>query len=172
VLAILSSHDDFDTAGHRGEPHWWPGVRLAVAVGFITGLISHFIQASARHGSSGATRPVWAVPASPQVLSRDLRDRVAGGRIPLLVVKSCGRCGPSCSRLRSLWDLGPDARASGRRSLVLVVSSLFFQLTTGLPNIAQCMMFKFFFTTRHYAMSLRGSRGVGAGAHRGRHPFR
>jgi hypothetical protein len=40
-----------------------------------------------------------------------------------------------------------------RASILVLVAAMFFQLTTGLPNIAQWYAFKFFFTTSHYAMS-------------------
>ena len=116
---------------------------VAVAVCFATGLISHFIQ---------HPQPWFWWPARPVWLYRVTQGlHVASGiaAIPLLVVK-----------LWSVWPklferpiLGGPVRQLERASILVLVASMLFQLSTGLLNIAQWYAFEFFFTTVHYAMS-------------------
>ena len=49
--------------------------------------------------------------------------------------------------------IGGLVRQIERASILVLVGSMLFQLSTGLLNIAQWYAFKFFFTTSHYAMS-------------------
>jgi DMSO/TMAO reductase YedYZ molybdopterin-dependent catalytic subunit len=49
--------------------------------------------------------------------------------------------------------VGGPARAIERLSILVLVASMLFQLSTGLLNTAQWYAFKFFFTTSHYAMA-------------------
>ena len=116
---------------------------VAVAVCFVTGLISHFIQ---------HPQPWFWWPTQPVWLYRFTQGlHVASGiaAIPLLVVK-----------LWSVWPklferpiLGGVVRQLERVSILVLVASMLFQLSTGLMNIAQWYAFEFFFTTVHYAMS-------------------
>jgi DMSO/TMAO reductase YedYZ molybdopterin-dependent catalytic subunit len=116
---------------------------VAVAVCFLTGLISHFIQ----HPQSWfywPTRPVWLYR-----LNQGLHVGSGIAAIPLLVVK--------------LWSVYPKlferpiigglARQLERASILVLMASMLFQLSTGLLNIAKWYPFKFFFTTGHYAMA-------------------
>jgi DMSO/TMAO reductase YedYZ molybdopterin-dependent catalytic subunit len=116
---------------------------VAVAVCFVTGLISHFIQ-HPQPWFFWPTRPVWLYR-----LTQGLHVISGIAAIPLLVVK-----------LWSVWPklferpiVGGPVRMLERASILVLVAAMFFQLTTGLPNIAQWYAFKFFFTTSHYAMS-------------------
>lgn len=116
---------------------------VAVAVCFATGLISHFIQ---------NPQPWFWWPTKPVGLYRFTQGlHVASGivAIPLLVVK-----------LWSVWPklferpvLGGPVRMLERASILVLVASMLFQLSTGLLNIAQWYAFEFFFTTVHYAMA-------------------
>jgi len=116
---------------------------VAVAVCFVTGLISHFIQ---------HPQPWFWWPTQPVWLYRFTQGlHVASGiaAIPLLIVK-----------LWSVWPklferpiLGGVVRQLERASILVLVASMLFQLSTGLMNIAQWYAFQFFFTTVHYAMS-------------------
>ncbi len=116
---------------------------VAVAICFLTGLISHFIQ---------HPQPWFYWPAHPVWLYRLTQGlHVISGiaAIPLLVVK-----------LWSVWPklferplLGGLTRQLERLSILVLVASMTFQLSTGLLNIAQWYAFKFFFTTSHYAMA-------------------
>ncbi|MDG4663554.1 molybdopterin-dependent oxidoreductase [Mycobacterium sp. 236(2023)] len=121
------------------------GIALGIAVGvcFVTGLLSHFIQ-HPQPWSWWPTRPVWLYRFTQGL-------HVASGiaAIPLLVVK-----------LWSVWPklferpvIGGPVRALERGSILVLVASMLFQLSTGLLNIAQWYVFEFFFTTAHYAMS-------------------
>ncbi|AFM15480.1 sulfite oxidase-like oxidoreductase [Mycolicibacterium chubuense NBB4] len=121
------------------------GVALggAIAVCFATGLISHLIQ-HPPPWFSWPTRPVWLYRFTQGV-------HVASGiaAIPLLIVK-----------LWSVWPklferpvIGGAVRALERLSILVLVASTIFQLSTGLLNIAQWYAFEFFFTTSHYAMA-------------------
>lgn len=119
----------------------WLGV--AVAVCFVTGLLSHLIQ-HPQPWFSWPTRPVWLYRVTQGV-------HVATGiaAIPLLVVK-----------LWSVWPklfarpvFGGPVRMLERASILVLVAAMIFQLSTGLMNLAQWYAFRFFFTTSHYAMA-------------------
>lgn len=119
----------------------WLGI--CVLVCFATGLISHFIQ-HPQPWFFWPTRPVWLyrVTQGSHVIT-------GIAAIPLLVVK-----------LWSVWPklferplLGGPIRMLERASILTLVASMIFQLSTGLMNIAQWYAFGFFFTTTHYAMA-------------------
>lgn len=119
----------------------WLGVTIAVC--FVTGLLSHFIQ---------HPQPWFFWPTRPVGLYRVTQGLhvVAGiAAIPLIIVK-----------LWSVWPklfarpvIGGPVRQIERMSILVLVGSMLFQLSTGLLNTAQWYAFKFFFTTSHYAMS-------------------
>jgi DMSO/TMAO reductase YedYZ molybdopterin-dependent catalytic subunit len=116
---------------------------IAVAVCLVTGLISHFIQ---------HPQPWFFWPTTPVWLYRVTQGLhvIAGiAAIPLIIVK-----------LWSVWPklferpiIGGLVRQIERLSILVLVGSMLFQLSTGLLNIVQWYAFKFFFTTSHYAMS-------------------
>ena len=121
------------------------GVALgaAVAICFVTGLISHFIQ-HPQPWFWWPTRPVWLYR-----LTQGLHVVSGVAAIPLLIVK-----------LWSVWPklferpvFGGLVRGLERTSILVLVASMLFQLSTGLLNIAQWYAFEFFFTTSHYAMA-------------------
>jgi DMSO/TMAO reductase YedYZ molybdopterin-dependent catalytic subunit len=116
---------------------------VAVAVCFVTGLISHFIQ-HPQPWFFWPTRPVWLYR-----MTQGLHVISGIAAIPLLVVK-----------LWSVWPklferpiLGGPVRQLERLSILVLVASMLFQLSTGLLNTAQWYYFQFFFTTAHYAMA-------------------
>ena len=116
---------------------------IAITICFLTGLISHFIQ-HPQPWFYWPTRPVWLYR-----VTQGLHIISGIAAIPLLVVK--------------LWSVYPKlferpiigglARQLERASILVLVASMFFQLSTGLMNTAKWYGFKFFFTTNHYAMS-------------------
>lgn len=121
------------------------GVALggAVAVCFATGLMSHFIQ-HPPPSFGWPTRPVWLYR-----LTQGLHVASGIAAIPLVVVK-----------LWSVWPklferpvIGGPARMLERASILVLVASILFELSTGLLNIAQWYAFKFYFPTAHYAMA-------------------
>ncbi|MEW5813510.1 MAG: molybdopterin-dependent oxidoreductase [Actinomycetota bacterium] len=114
---------------------------VAVAICFLTGLISHLIQ-HPQPWFWWPTRPVWLYR-----FTQGLHVISGIAAIPLLVVK-----------LWSVWPklferplLGGPVRALERLSILVLVASMIFQLSTGLLNTAQWYVFGFFFTTAHYA---------------------
>jgi len=116
---------------------------VAVAICFVTGLISHFIQ-HPQPWFFWPSHPVWLYR-----LTQGLHVVSGIAAIPLLVVK-----------LWSVWPklferpyIGGLTRQLERLSILVLVASMTFQLSTGLLNIAQWYAFKFFFTTSHYAMA-------------------
>ncbi len=116
---------------------------VAVAVCFLTGLISHLIQ-HPQPWFWWPTRPVWLYR-----LTQGLHVVSGIAAVPLLVVK-----------LWSVWPklferplLGGPVRALERLSILVLVASMIFQLSTGLLNTAQWYAFGFFFTTAHYAVA-------------------
>src|SRR3981189_3398652 len=125
---------------------------VAVAVCFVTGLISHFIQ-HPQPWFYWPTRPVWLYR-----VTQGLHVISGTAAIPLIVVK-----------LWSVWPklferpiIGGVTKQLERASILVLVASMFFQLTTGLLNTAQWYAFKFFFTTSHYAMAYVAA-GAGPG---------
>ncbi len=121
------------------------GVALGVTVTicFVTGLISHFIQ-HPQPWFWWPTRPVWLYR-----VTQGLHVATGIAAIPLIIVK-----------LWSVWPklferplIGGVIRQIERLSILVLVASMLFQLSTGLLNIAQWYAFRFFFTTAHYAMS-------------------
>ena len=142
-------HDgDYETplsnlAQHRGDRAGGVALGVAVAICFLTGLISHFIQ-HPQPWFFWPTHPVWLYR-----LTQGLHVISGIAAIPLLVVK-----------LWSVWPklferpfIGGLTRQLERLSILVLVASMTFQLSTGLLNIAQWYAFKFFFTTSHYAMA-------------------
>lgn len=115
----------------------------AIAICFLTGLISHWIQHP----------PTWFVwPAHPAWLYRVTQGaHVISGvvAIPLLLVKLWS----VYPRLFARPLFGNPLRAMERGSIAVLVGSVIFQLVTGLFNTAQNYPWKFFFTTTHYAMA-------------------
>ena len=131
----------------------WLGV--AVALCMATGLISHFIQ-HPQPWFWWPTRPVWLYR-----FTQGLHVISGIAAIPLLVVK-----------LWSVWPklfarpvIGGLTRQFERLSILVLVGSMIFQLSTGLLNIAQWYVFGFFFPTAHYAMAwvALGAIGVHVG---------
>jgi hypothetical protein len=116
---------------------------VAVAVCFATGLISHFIQ-HPQPWFFWPTHPVWLYR-----VTQGLHVISGIAAIPLLVVK-----------LWSVWPklferpfIGGLTRQLERLSILVLVASMIFLLSTGLLNTAQWYAFEFFFTTSHYAMA-------------------
>ncbi len=70
--------------------------------------------------------------------------------------------------------IGGLVRQIERLSILVLVGSMLFQLSTGLLNIAQWYAFKFFFTTSHYAMAYvaAGAVLVHIGGQAADHPSR
>ncbi|WP_422747021.1 molybdopterin-dependent oxidoreductase [Mycobacterium sp. WMMD1722] len=119
----------------------WLGVCIAVCM--VTGLLSHFIQ-HPQPWFWWPTRPVWLYR-----LTQGLHVISGIAAIPLVMVK-----------LWSVWPklferpiLGGIGRQLERLSILVLVATVLFQLSTGLLNIAQWYAFDFFFTTAHYAVS-------------------
>jgi DMSO/TMAO reductase YedYZ molybdopterin-dependent catalytic subunit len=118
---------------------------VAITVCFLTGLISHFIQhPQPWFLAVWPTRPVWLYR-----FTQGLHVISGIAAIPLLVVK-----------LWSVWPklferplFGGIVRQLERGSILVLVASMIFQLSTGLMNIAQWYGFKWFFTTVHYGMA-------------------
>ncbi|WP_245568585.1 molybdopterin-dependent oxidoreductase [Nocardia concava] len=117
---------------------------VGIAILFVTGLISHFIQHP----------PDWFWwPAHPVWLYRVTQGThvtVGVMMIPLLLVK--------------LWSvyprffLKPSVRRAlpellERASVAVLIGAVLFQIVTGLFNTAQFYPWKFFFTTTHHAMA-------------------
>jgi DMSO/TMAO reductase YedYZ molybdopterin-dependent catalytic subunit len=116
---------------------------VAVAVCFVTGLLSHLIQ-HPQPWFFWPVRPVWLYR-----LTQGLHVICGIAAIALTVVK-----------LWSVWPrlferpvVGGPVRQLERASILVLVGAVLFQLSTGIMNIAQWYAFRFFFTTAHYAMA-------------------
>lgn len=115
---------------------------IAVAVCFVTGLISHVHQ----HPADWFPLPPY--PEQGYRVTQGLHVATGLICIPLVLVKLF-----SVYPLLLRW---PPARsplhALERLSIAVLVSSVLFQLITGVLNIAQWYPWPFFFTTTHYAI--------------------
>jgi hypothetical protein len=123
----------------------WLG--LAFAVCFLTGLASHAVQ----HPPGWFSWPTR--PASLYRITQGLHVLSGIAAVPLLLAK--------------LWSVYPRlfirppvrdvARLAGhlaeRGSILLLVCAAFFELATGLFNVAQSYPWRFFFPTAHYAVA-------------------
>ncbi|GGF14876.1 cytochrome b/b6 domain-containing protein [Williamsia phyllosphaerae] len=116
---------------------------ICVVICFATGLLSHWIQHP----------PSWFYfPSDPPWLyrlSQGLHVITGTAAIPLLLIK----LQLVYPKLFARPVIGTPLRALERLSIAVLVSSMIFQLFTGLMNTAQFYPWKFFFTTTHYAMS-------------------
>jgi hypothetical protein len=116
----------------------WLGITFGLC--FITGLLSHGVQ----HDWPWPTRPVdlYRVTQGVHVLS-------GVASIPLLLAK--------------LWSVYPKLferplvrsvpHALERGSIFVLIASAFFELVTGLFNVAQNYPWSFYFPTVHYAVA-------------------
>lgn len=135
----------FRSAAHDERATARIGLWLAVTFGlcFVTGLLSHLIQ----HPPSWFT---W--PSGPVWLYRVTQGtHVISGiaSIPLLLAK--------------LWTVYPKLferpvvrslpHALERLSILVLSASVFFELVTGLLNVAQNYPWRFYFPTVHYAVA-------------------
>lgn len=132
----------FSSKLHDERVATWLGIWLGISftTAFVTGLISHFMQQP----------PDWMQwPSRPINLYRFTQGlHVIGGlaTIPLLLAK--------------LWTVYPKlfqwppfrsaGHALARGLLFVLLGGAFFQLATGLFNIAYWYPFPFFFTVAHY----------------------
>ncbi|MCP2162350.1 hypothetical protein LX12_003554 [Williamsia serinedens] len=116
---------------------------VCVAICFATGLTSHWIQHP----------PSWFYfPSDPPWLyrvSQGLHVITGTAAIPLILVK----LQLVFPKMFARPVIGSPLRLLERGSIAVLVSSMIFQLFTGLMNTAQFYPWKFFFTTTHYAMS-------------------
>ncbi|HJQ47607.1 MAG TPA: molybdopterin-binding protein [Amycolatopsis sp.] len=139
-----------DEKRFRGEVHdervsarlgLWLGVAFGLC--FITGLISHFLQ-HPPGWFDWPTRPVWGYRVTQGV-------HVVSGvaAIPLLLAK--------------LWSVYPKLfgrplirsplHALERGSILLLSAAAFFELATGIFNVAQNYAFSFYFPPVHYLVA-------------------
>ncbi|MCI2415926.1 molybdopterin-dependent oxidoreductase [Saccharopolyspora sp. K220] len=145
MLRRLREGPRFGAAAHDERATARIGLWLALTFGlcFVTGLISHLIQ----HPPSWfgwPSRPVWLyrVTQGTHVIS-------GIASIPLLFAK--------------LWSVYPKLfekplvrslpHALERVSILVLSAAAFFELTTGLLNVAQNYPWNFYFPTVHYAVA-------------------
>jgi hypothetical protein len=137
--------EDFRSAAHHERVTARIGLWLGIAftVCFLTGLLSHFIQKP----------PTWFYwPARPVNLFRITQGLhvIAGvAAIPLLLAK--------------LWSVYPKLfgrplvrslpHALERASILVLSGAAFFELATGLFNVAQNYLWGFHFPVAHYAVA-------------------
>ncbi|MEU8018913.1 molybdopterin-dependent oxidoreductase [Micromonospora parva] len=147
--ARIPAPEDFTASSHSPLVAARLGLWLGVAFGlcFGTGLLSHYIQ-HPPGWFSWPTRPVnlYRITQGVHVLS-------GVAAIPLLLAK--------------LWSVYPrlfvrppvrqpirlSAHALERISVLVLVCAAFFELVTGLFNVAQSYPWGFFFPTAHYAVA-------------------
>lgn len=126
---------------------------IAIAVCFVTGLLSHFIQ-HPPPWFGWPTRPVWLYR-----VTQGLHVGSGIAAIPLVMVKLWS-VWPKLFERPILWgraerpgSFGGPARMLERASILVLVAAILFELSTGLLNIAQWYAFNFYLPTAHYAMA-------------------
>jgi hypothetical protein len=141
--------EDFTAPSHSPLVAARLGLWLAVAFGlcFVTGLLSHYIQ----HPPDWFTWPTR--PVSLYRITQGVHVLSGVAAIPLLLAK--------------LWSVYPRlfARPPLRRpvrlarhgleriSILILVCAAFFELVTGIFNVAQSYPWRFFFPQAHYAVA-------------------
>ncbi|WP_327644691.1 molybdopterin-dependent oxidoreductase [Micromonospora zamorensis] len=141
--------EDFPAPSHSPLVAARLGLWLGVAFGlcFVTGLLSHYIQ-HPPNWFTWPTRPVnlYRVTQGVHVLS-------GIAAIPLLL----GKLWSVYPRLFVRPPLRQPIRLSAhvleRISVLVLVCAAFFELVTGLFNVAQSYPWGFFFPTAHYAVA-------------------
>ncbi|MFD0823599.1 molybdopterin-binding protein, partial [Micromonospora zhanjiangensis] len=138
---------DFRSPNHSPAVAARLGVWLGVAFGlcFVTGVTSHLIQHP----------PVWfGWPSRPVQLYRITQGvHVLAGvaAIPLLLAKLWSVY-PNLFVRPRLWPpVRALAQAAERLSIFVLLAAAFFELVTGLFNVAQSYPWRFFFPAAHYA---------------------
>jgi hypothetical protein len=137
--------EDFRSPAHHEKVTARLGVWLGVAflLCFVTGLLSHLIQHP----------PAWfgwpATPASLYRITQGVHVLSGIAAIPLLLAK--------------LWSVYPKLfarplvrslpHALERVSILILSGAAFFELATGLFNVAQNYVFGFYFPAAHYAVA-------------------
>ncbi|MFI6168161.1 molybdopterin-dependent oxidoreductase [Nocardia sp. NPDC051052] len=115
----------------------------AILICFVTGLLSHWIQ----HPPTWfwwPVHPVWLYR-----LTQGLHVISGVAAIPLLLVKLWA----VYPKLFQRPVIGSPLRMLERGSIAVLVGAIFFELSTGLLNIAQFYPWKFFFPPVHYAVA-------------------
>ncbi|MFC7755568.1 hypothetical protein [Tsukamurella soli] len=132
----------------RLAAHLGTALGIAIAICFVTGLLSHWIQ----HPPGWfywPTRPAWLYQ-----LTQGLHVACGVAAIPLALLKLAIVYPKLFARpVIGSWRAPVAALRRGleRASIAVLVVALLFQLSTGLLNIAQWYPWRFFFTTAHYA---------------------
>ncbi|MFF0153787.1 molybdopterin-dependent oxidoreductase [Micromonospora sp. NPDC005203] len=145
----IPAPEDFTAPSHAPLVAARLGLWLGVAFGlcFGTGLLSHYLQ----HPPGWFTWPTR--PVNLYRISQGVHVLAGVAAIPLLLAK--------------LWSVYPrlfvrpplrqpirlSAHALERISVLVLVCAAFFELVTGLFNVAQSYPWGFFFPTAHYAVA-------------------
>jgi DMSO/TMAO reductase YedYZ molybdopterin-dependent catalytic subunit len=136
---------DFTSPAHGPRVSARIGLWLGVAFGlcFVTGLISHGIQ----HPAAWFTWP--SRPVNLYRVTQGIHVTSGVAAIPLLLAK--------------LWSVYPKLfgrplirsvpHALERGSILVLIGASFFELLTGVFNVAQNYPWAFFFPTAHYAVA-------------------
>ncbi|MEO3769269.1 molybdopterin-dependent oxidoreductase [Micromonospora sp. B9E7] len=148
--------EDFTAPSHSPLVAARLGLWLGVAFGlcFVTGLLSHYIQ----HPPGWFTWP--SRPVNLYRITQGVHVLSGIAAIPLLLAK--------------LWSVYPrlfvrpplrhpirlSAHALERISVLVLVCAAFFELVTGLFNVAQSYPWGFFFPAAHYAVAWLLAGGV------------
>lgn len=137
--------EDFRSPAHSPVVSARIGLWLGVAFGlcFLTGLASHVAQ----HPPGWFTWPTR--PVSLYRITQGVHVLSGIAAIPLLLAK--------------LWTVYPRlfarpparvlAHAAERLSILVLLAAAFFQLVTGVFNVAQSYPWRFFFIETHYAVA-------------------
>lgn len=116
---------------------------IAVSICFVTGLISHL------HQHPVGWLPIPPAPSWGYRLTQGLHVASGIGSVPLVLVKLFS----VYPRLLEWPPARSVPHALERLSVAVLVSSMLFEVVTGLLNIAQWYPWAFFFPTAHYAVA-------------------
>lgn len=141
--------EDFTAPSHSPLVAARLGLWLGVAFGlcFATGLLSHYIQHPASW-FSWPTRPIslYRITQGVHVLS-------GIAAIPLLLAKLWSVYPRLFARPPLRQPVRLAGHGLGRMSILVLVCAAFFELVTGVFNVAQSYPWRFFFPQAHYAVA-------------------
>lgn len=141
--------EDFTAPSHSPLVAARLGLWLAVAFAlcFVTGLLSHYIQ----HPPGWFTWPTR--PVDLYRITQGIHVLSGVAAIPLLLAKLWSVYPRLFARPPLRQPVRLPGHALERLSILVLVCAAFFELVTGLFNVAQSYPWRFFFPTAHYAVA-------------------
>lgn len=148
--------EDFTAPSHSPLVAARLGLWLGVAFGlcFVTGLLSHYIQ----HPPGWFTWPTR--PVNLYRITQGIHVLSGVAAVPLLLAKLWSVYPRLFARPPLRRPVGLAGHGLERIAILVLVCAAFFELITGLFNVAQSYPWRFFFPAAHYAVGWLAIGGV------------